>query len=75
MALSRQRRFVVPEPGEDWSALARRALPSEPAAAAIEKLKSWNLQLFARIPPGELLGSDVIFVEPPLEGRAGGGSP
>ncbi len=73
MALSRQRRFVVPEPGEDWPALARRALPQEPAAAAIEKLKSWNLQLFARIPPGEFLGSDVIFVEPPLESRAGGG--
>jgi hypothetical protein len=73
MALSRQRRFVVPEPGEDWSALARRALPQESAAAAIEKLKSWNLQLFARIPPGEFLGSDVIFVEPPLEGRTGGG--
>lgn len=71
MGLSRQRSFVTPEPGEDWNALAQRALPNEPAAAAIEKLKSWNLQLFARIPPGQLLGSDVIFVEPPLESRAG----
>jgi hypothetical protein len=70
MELSRQRRFLTPLPGEDWDALARRALPDEPAEAAIEKLKSWNLQLFARIPPGQFLGSDVIFVEPP---RAVGG--
>ena len=65
MELSRQRRFLTPLPGEDWDALARRALPDEPTDAAIEKLKSWNLQLFARIPPGHFLGSDVIFVEPP----------
>jgi hypothetical protein len=71
VALSRQRRFVTPEPGEDWPALARRALPDEPSAAAVAKLQSWNLQLFARIPPGQFLGSDVLFVEPPLE-RAGG---
>ena len=72
MALSRQRRFVTPEPGEDWGALARRALPGEPVEAAIEKLKSWNLQLLARIPPGQFLGSDVIFVEPPLPPGGGG---
>ena len=65
MELSRQRMFLTPLPGEDWDALARRALPDEPTEAAIEKLKSWNLQLFARIPPGQFLGSDVIFVEPP----------
>jgi len=65
MQLSRQRKFVTPRPGEDWDALARRALPDEPLDAAIGKLKSWNLQLLARIPPGEFLGSDVIFVEPP----------
>jgi len=47
-----------------------RALPGEPPESAIAKLKSWNLQLFARIPPGQLLGSDVLFVEPP---RAAGG--
>jgi hypothetical protein len=70
---SPQRRFVTPEPGEDWTALARRALPEEPAEAAIAKLKSWNLHLFARIPPGQFLGSDVLFVEPPRERRAGGG--
>ena len=65
MALSRQRMFLTPLPGEDWDALARRALPDQPTEAAIDKLKSWNLQLFARIPPGQFLGSDVIFIEPP----------
>ena len=65
MALSEQRAFVTPLPGEDWNALALRVLPSEASEAAIEKLKSWNLHLFARMPPGSFLGSDVIFVEPP----------
>ncbi len=65
MTLSHQRKFVSPEPGEDWTALAQRVLPGEHADAAIAKLKSWNLQLFVRLPPGEFLGSDVIFVEPP----------
>ena len=73
MDLAPQRRFVTPEPGEDWTALAQRALPGEPPEAAIAKLKSWNLHLFARIPPGGFLGSDVIFVEPPHERRASGG--
>jgi hypothetical protein len=70
MELAPQRRFVTPEPGEDWNALAQRALPGEPVEAAIAKIRSWNLHLLARIPPGQFLGSDVLFVEPP---RAGGG--
>jgi hypothetical protein len=65
MTLSAQRAFVTPEPGEDWSALARRVLPQDAPDAAIAKLKSWNLHLFVRVPPGQFLGSDVIFVEPP----------
>jgi hypothetical protein len=70
MELSPQRRFVTPEPGEDWDALVRRVLPDDAPEAAIAKLKSWNLHLFARVPPGGFLGSDVLFVEPP---RAAGG--
>jgi hypothetical protein len=65
MELSPQRRFVTPEPGEDWNALAQRALPGEPVEAAIASIRSWNLHLLARIPPGQFLGSDVLFVEPP----------
>jgi hypothetical protein len=71
--LSEQRGFVTPEPDEDWAALAARVLADEPADSAIAKLKSWNLHLFARMPPGEFLGSDVIFVEPPREGDGLGG--
>lgn len=71
--LSEQRRFVSPAPEEDWTALAARVMPDEPGDSAIEKLKSWNLHLFARMPPGEFLGSDVIFVEPPREGDGLGG--
>jgi hypothetical protein len=56
---------VTPAPGEDWNALAQRVLADEPTDAAIAKLKSWNLHLFMRVPPGNFLGSDVIFVEPP----------
>lgn len=66
MELTRQRRFVAPQPGDTWETLARRVLPAESVESAIDQLKSWNLQLFARITPGEFLGSDVIFVEPPL---------
>ena len=35
MQLSRQRMFLTPLPGEDWEALAQRALPDEPTEAAI----------------------------------------
>jgi hypothetical protein len=65
--LSRQRRFVTPEPDETVEELAARALPGEPVAAAVDRIKSWNLHIFAmRRPPGLMLGSDVVFVEPPL---------
>jgi hypothetical protein len=67
VTLSRQRAFVTPRPGEDWNALAQRTLPGEPLDAAVAKLKSWNLHLFVRVPPGSFFGSDVIFVEPPHE--------
>jgi hypothetical protein len=66
MSLEPQRRFVTPEPDETLEALAARALPSEPLEAAMEQIKGWNLHIFAmRRPRGLLLGSDVVFVEPP----------
>lgn len=65
MGLSRQRRFVTPAPDETIEQLAERALPGE-GQAAVDNIKSWNLHIFAmRRPPGLLLGSDVVFVEPP----------
>jgi hypothetical protein len=67
MALARQRRFVTPQPDETLEGLAARALPDEPLAAAMERIQGWNLHIFAmRRPRGLLLGSDVVFVEPPL---------
>ncbi len=67
MSLTRQRRFVTPGPDETVEELARRALPDQPLKSAVDNLKSWNLHIFAmRRPPGLILGSDVVFVEPPL---------
>ena len=67
MALSRQRRFVTPGPEETVEELALRALPNEPLETAVDRIRSWNLHVFAmRRPPGLMLGSDVIFVEPPI---------
>lgn len=68
MALSEQRRFITPEVGDDWPSVAARVLPGESEDEAIRLLKSWNLHLFARRPPGSFLGSDVLFTEPPREG-------
>jgi hypothetical protein len=66
MTLTVQRRFVVPEPEETVEQLAARAMPGEPLEGAVEKIQGWNLHIFAmRRPRGLLLGSDVVFVEPP----------
>jgi hypothetical protein len=40
-------------------------MPDADPDAALEKLKSWNLHIFLRRPAGLLLGSDIVFVEPP----------
>lgn len=69
MTLSRQRAFVTPRPGEDWDAFAARIFPNEDRQQAVEKLRSWNLHLFARIPPGQFIGADVLFIEPPHNAR------
>jgi hypothetical protein len=67
MTLSRQRRFVTPAPAETVEELAARALPDQDGETAVDAIKSWNLHIFAmRKPAGLLLGSDVVFVEPPL---------
>jgi hypothetical protein len=58
---------VTPAADETVAALAARALPDEPLDAAIDQIKSYNMHIFVlRRPPGLLLGSDVVFVEPPL---------
>lgn len=65
MTLSNQRKFVVAEPDETMEQLVARVFPNESADTAMEKIKSWNLHIFMRRPPVILLGSDVVFVEPP----------
>ncbi len=67
MALTTQRRFVTPQPDETLEALAARAMPGEPLDAAMDLICGWNLHIFAmRKQRGLMLGSDVVFVEPPL---------
>ena len=65
MKLTQQRASVSPEPDETFEQLVARVLPDDDPNAALEKLKSWNLHIFLRRPAGLLLGSDVVFVEPP----------
>jgi len=65
VSLTRQRASVSPEPDETFEQLVARVLPGEEPHAALDKLKSWNLHIFLRRPAGLLLGSDVVFVEPP----------
>lgn len=65
--LSRQRRFVTPRAGDTVESLAARELPELPPQEAADRVRSWNLHIFMlRQPPGMLLCSDVVFVEPPL---------
>jgi len=66
MGLTTQRRFLTPGPEETLESLAARAMPGEPLESACELIRSWNLHIFAmRKPRGLLLGSDVVFIEPP----------
>lgn len=68
MSLTPHRRFVTPLAGETLAALAARALPETPVETAMDAIKSYNMHIFViRRPPGLLLGSDVVFVEPPLQ--------
>jgi hypothetical protein len=64
--LTPQRRFITPLPDETFGEVAVRVLPDAPASEAFDRMQSWNLHIFTRRrPPGLLLGSDVVFVEPP----------
>jgi hypothetical protein len=68
MTLTAHRRFVTPAAEETIEALAARALPDRPLQTAIDEIKSYNMHIFVmRRPAGLLLGSDVVFVEPPLQ--------
>ncbi len=55
-------------PGDTLADIAARLMPGEDDA--LERLSSWNLHLlYRRSPtelPGELLGTDIVYVEAPL---------
>ena len=69
-SLSHQRRWISPQPGDTLASVAARELPNVPPADALKQLGSWNLHVVIRplagLPPGSLLGSDIIYLEPPL---------
>ncbi|MEE4348877.1 MAG: hypothetical protein V2J26_01480 [Pacificimonas sp.] len=71
--LATVRKSVLPQPGDDWAAIAARELPTVEEDQAVQQLQSWNLHVFMRAPAPEgspragnpILPSDVIFIEPP----------
>lgn len=68
-SLSRQRRFVAPLPGDTIESIAERELPDMSVEDAIAAIQGWNLHIFLmRNPAGMITGSDVVFIEPPIEG-------
>lgn len=60
------RRWVYPQPSDDWEKMAQRVLPELPIEAAVEKLQSWNLYLAYRPVPAEITPQDILFIEPPM---------
>ena len=72
--LSTVRRSVFPEDQDTWESIAAREMPSVSVEEATSQLQSWNLHVFMRRTvgkdsqerSGEILPSDVIFLEPPL---------
>lgn len=68
--LSPQRRFISPQPGDTVESIAARELSDLPLEDAVSALSSWNLHIFLmRQPHGLVTGSDVVFLEPPLDQR------
>lgn len=68
MGLGSQRRFIRPQPCDDWAAIAARELPQVELGDAVEQLQSWNFHVFMRAanPDGtQILPSDIIFLEAP----------
>ena len=66
--MSESRRYLFPEPGETIEMVAKRARPDVEGGAQL--LMSWNFHLAMRpFPigsPGELLPTDIVYVEPPV---------
>ena len=74
--VSPRRRSIFPQAEDTWQSIAQREMPEESIEAAVARLQSWNLHVFARRviddATGEMgnpiLPSDILFLEPPLSG-------
>ncbi len=68
MSLAPKRRFVRPQPNDDWQDIVNRTLPDVAPEEGVLSLIHWNFHVFMR-PAGPngspILPSDVIFIEPP----------
>jgi hypothetical protein len=66
--VQQRRRHLFPRVGDTVAAIAARELPGVDDGA--QQLLSWNLHLTLRRDPvgtdKPLLGSDVVYLEPPL---------
>lgn len=76
-ALSATRKSIFPQDGDDWNSIAERECDFENINDAVSALQSWNLHVFMRRvasktgheQQGEILPSDVIFLEPPIAAK------
>ena len=63
-----RRAYIFADTGDSIHSIATRLMPGD--ADATRRLMSWNLHLVLRRSSvgdhGALLGSDIIYVEPPL---------
>ena len=63
-----RRKRLAPTTGETLTDIAAREFPGDDQA--VQNLLSWNLHLSLRRQPagehGRLLGTDIVYLEPPL---------
>jgi hypothetical protein len=64
------RRYVHPDPSDTIEVIAQRVPDLAGRDDAAEQLLSWNLHLSNRLlgQTAGLLGSDIVYVEPPRRG-------
>ncbi len=68
------RKFIRPQPEDDWDSIASRELPNIAQEEAVSMLQSWNFHVFMRPAAAAdspragdpILPSDIIFLEAPI---------
>jgi hypothetical protein len=61
---TRRRQHVAAQHGDTIARLAARLLPGDELGE--RKLAAWNLHLMLRRDGAPLLGTDIVYLEPPL---------